>query len=342
MRKTILKLTLIIITLFITHPLVNATEIESEKAIILQKNDGNKIVYISGKESNEFIYALSNNDSEEDLEFQSYVKDSNGKNVIYIEKDENFKNIFIKEGEKVSKFDINNVETITEEDILNVESLTKKINIDCEQQKTSNETKEDGTIVDKTQGKIVINDDGEYKYDIFEIVDNNSSCKELEQNAVNLYAELNKNSTYNNTYDKLVSELAIKNYYTLLVKNANWKSAENREIIEDENAQNDEKFLVLVGKLENGKITKTDIQIMNCTREDKAGKDYASYGETKQIENKAEEPVENEEEQVKKFALPVTGENIAIYVALGIVVIAIIVVIIRVKKLGTKENTNDK
>lgn len=332
MKRSILKLTSMIMVLmlaimlviFSKPPLVESAEISSENAIILQKTNGEKIIYISGKEETEFTYALSDNNNEDDVEFQAYIKDTNGRNVVYIENGKEYKYLLINEKGKVSAFEISNMDVITEQEVSVIENLTKKFNVDVEVT-DAEVTNEDGVTTTTSTGKILIKDDGIYKYEMFEIVDKNSSVNKINENALNLYNALNNLNSLKTTYEKLESELLIRDYYNLLLKNVNWHSADNNEILQNENSENGEVFAILLGKVESGEVVETDIQFMNCSREDAEGKMYSTVEETKQIETKT--------------ALPVTGENLALYIGLGIVMIAIVALVIRTKKLSSKGKT---
>lgn len=335
MKKSILKLTSMIMVLmlaimlviFSKPPLVKSAEITSENAIILQKNSGEKIIYISGKEATEFTYALSDNNNLDDAEFQSYIKDTNGKSVVYIESNKEYKYLLINENGNISTFEISNMDIITEQEVSTIENLTKKFNVSVEVT-DAEVTNEDGTTTSISTGKMSINDDGIYKYDMIEIIDRNSSVSQIDKNALNLYNELNNLKSLQTTYEKLKSELLIRDYYNLLLKNANWHSADSNEVLQDEESEDGEVFAILLGKVESGKIVETDIQFMNCFRKDAEGKMYSTVEETKQVEIKT--------------ALPVTGENLALYIGLGAIIIAIIVLVIRAKKLSSKGKQNEQ
>ena len=90
----------------------------------------------------------------------------------------------------------------------------------------------------------------------------------------------------------------------------------------EESVQGD-KYIVLLQKLENDNIVATDIQILNCFESEEIVK------ETEKVPVKV------------TTKLPVTGEDITLYVILGIIILVIIAVIVRIviiKSKGKNEN----
>ena len=94
--------------------------------------------------------------------------------------------------------------------------------------------------------------------------------------------------------------------------------------LQPENSQKGEKFIVLIQKLQAGNVVESDIQFMTCDRADDADVEYTNTTITKTIE--------------KKTALPITGENLALYIILAVIIVAIVIVAIRMRYLKGKEN----
>ena len=67
---------------------------------------------------------------------------------------------------------------------------------------------------------------------------------------------------------------------------------------------------------------------MTCDREDDANVEYTEKQENKVVEKRTE--------------LPVTGENLFLYIALGVVIFAIVIVCIKIKKEGNESKNAKK
>lgn len=321
MLKLVSTLIIVIIGLAII-PMYSKAVDEAKELIILKKSNGEQVIYIKDMDAIDFKYAFSDSD-ENNLSYTSAVKESNGVNVATLEADKTYKYMFIKEENKNSKVELDSAKIITEDDLKEIESLTKVIEVETAESNSNISKKEDGTTVTKTTGKIRIKADGTYQYEMWEVLDNNNSSKELNQTAVELYDQLSKLEKETNMYSKLQTEITIRDDYKKLLEEAKWEDATNKEIMQPENSQNGEKFVVLIQEVKDGKTVKTDVQFMTTAREDAEDVEYTNTVQTKVIE--------------KKTKLPVTGENLVLYIIFGVVIIAIIVLAIKMKQKG-KEN----
>ena len=327
MKKTTVKLTsaiLIIIALAIMPKTVNAAE--KIEGIILEKADNEKIIYIKGMEEKEFKYAFSNEKETSNANFITSSKDTNGEYVAFIEGEETYKYMFIASGENTEIIELSTMKSITENDIKEIENLTKTIKISTNQS-NSQITKNGDTTVTETQGKIVIEDEGAYQFQSIEILDKNNSTAKLNETAVELYNKLQELQKVNKMYDKLLTEITIKEDYESLKENAKWENAENKEILQEQNSQDGEKFLVLIKEVKDEKTVRTDVQFMTCRRQDEADVEYTNTTETKIVEKKTE--------------LPVTGENLALYIVLAVVVVAIIILVVKMKSENGKHGKHN-
>ena len=319
---------LIIFAIIILPIVVKA--VDEANGIILEKSVNEKLIYVKDMENTEFKYAFSNGDDATSAMYVTATKDSNGKYVAILDDGNSYKNMFVMVGDDTSKastVNLENAKSIKAGEVEEVEKLTKIIDVKTDESETSFENN-DGTVVTTTIGKIVVTDEGKYQYQLIEVVDKNSSTKKLNKTAVELYNQLDTLKNADTMYDKLTAEITIRDNYKKLLNDAEWKDAKNeKEILEPENSVKDEKFLVLIQEVdENGDTVRTDVQFMTCNREDDSGE-----GKTETKEKKVE----------KKTKLPVTGESLAIYIALGVVVLAIIVLAIKMKK-EKAQNNEDK
>ena len=309
--KLICAVLIIIFALSMMPLYVSAAD--EAKGIILEKSNGDKIIYIKGEESKEFKYAFSDDDDTSNLGYMTSLEDGNGNYVGLLEQEKTYKYMFIKDGDKI---ELEELDSISEEEINELETLTKRINVNFEEKDTT-VSNDNGTVVTKTTGKIVVTDSGNYQYELIEIVDKNNSVSELNETATELYSKINELNNENKIYDKLSNYITIRDDYKKLVNDANWEDAKNKEILEPENSQSDEKFIVLIQEIKDGKSVRDDIQIMTCKREDAKDVEYTEKQETKTIE--------------KRTKLPVTGENLALYIILAVVIISIIVLFVKMK-----------
>ena len=321
MKNSILKLTsmilIILLALSIMPTAVRAAD--NTEGVILEKTDGEKVIYIKDMDATEFKYAFSNDDNESSVAYVTALKDSNNEYVALLE---TYDYMFIKNGENTSKIELDTLEKITEEEIKEVEKLTTIINVSTDESE-SKVSNNDGTTVTTTTGKIVIKDKGDYQYQLLEVVDKNGSTKTLNETAVELYNQLSKLNNASKMYDKLIAEVKIRDDFEKLLKDAEWKDAENSEILQPKDSQEGEKFVVLIREVDGDDTVREDVQFMTCGRKDDEGVEVTEKETTKKVE--------------KKTALPVTGENLALYVVFGIIILAIIILVIRMKKAKNNE-----
>ena len=314
MKNSVLKLmSIILITLFVISIIPMAVMAANTDAVILEKTDGNKIIYIKGMDQTEFKYAFSNNES--DATSATYItatKDTNSEYVAFLAAGETYKYMFIQNGENTETIQLDSLKTITEKEIAEVEKLTKIIKVSTDES-DSKITKDGDTVITTTIGKITVTDKGDYQYELIEIVDNNSSAEKINETALKLYNQLKTlNSDGVKMYEKLLAETTVRDNYKKLLENASWTDAKNKTISEPKDAQNGEKFVVLIREVKDGKTVREDVQFMTSSRADDKGAG-------------------------KKKKLPITGENLALYVIFGIIILAIIVLIVRMNKAKKDE-----
>ena len=324
MKNSILKLTSIILIIFLALSIMPTAvrAADSTEGVMLEKTNGEKVIYIKNMDNTEFKYAFSNNDDATSATYVTALKDSNNEYVALLEKDQTYNYMFIKDGENISKIEIDTLDKITEEEIKEVEKLTTIIGVSTNESE-SKVSNNDGTTVTTTTGKIVIKDKGDYQYQLIEVVDKNGSTKNLNETAVELYNQLSELNNASKMYDKLIAEVKIRDDFKKLLKDAKWEDAKNNEIIQPKDSQEGEKFVVLIQEVDGNDTIREDVQFMTCGRKDDEGVEKTEKETTKKVE--------------KKTALPVTGENLALYLVFGIIILAIIVLVIRMKKAKNNE-----
>lgn len=338
MKNSIKKMVGIILTIIFVIAIIpsftHAVDSETE-AVMLEKDEG-YIIYIKGLKTTDFKYAFSNSEeATDDLVYTTCQTDTNGENVAYLEKSETetYNYMFIatsgEDGEvTTTTVELATLKSITEEEIAQIDALTTKIAVDTEKTYSYSTTAEDGTTVTTTVGKIVITEEGDYayQYQLIELnsYDTNSTVTSVNETAEELYEQITALETASDMYDKLSIMITIRDDVASLLENASWEDVKDLAILQPEEAQKGEKYIVLIQKLDGSNVEESDIQIMTCARVDDEGAEYTNVTSTEVVE--------------KKTALPVTGENLALYIALAIIIVAIIVIAVRMKYLKGKSN----
>ena len=108
MKNSILKLTSIILIIFLALSIMPTAvrAADSTEGVMLEKTNGEKVIYIKNMDNTEFKYAFSNNDDATSTTYVTALKDSNNEYVALLEKDQTYDYMFIKDGENISKIEI--------------------------------------------------------------------------------------------------------------------------------------------------------------------------------------------------------------------------------------------
>ena len=77
---------IILLALSIMPTAVRAAD--NTEGVILEKTDGEKVIYIKDMDATEFKYAFSNDDNESSVAYVTALKDSNNEYVALLEKDQ--------------------------------------------------------------------------------------------------------------------------------------------------------------------------------------------------------------------------------------------------------------
>lgn len=335
MKKFKTKLTgaIVLAILLIIVPVIVLAVTKDGIQIISKTTDaGNKeyLVYIKELQNTDFLYAISDSDktAEANLEFVTSATDGEKNNVAIIENSEKLSEdtyLYIRYDEagktKTEIVKIDFTDTLDENDIKYLENTTKRIDTEITEDIVSKKETVDGVEKTITVGGLKINENTEgatYYYELVKATEN-----EEYQKLIDLANELNEES-YNSKdmYTKMQVINEFNTLYNKLIKDANWKEVIDKEIRQPENAVEGDKYVVLIKKVEEDGTETTDVKLM-----------------TSKI-NTFEEKEPERQETVKvqeTTKLPITGDNIILFVILAIVVLALIIVFIRMKKLNKKE-----
>jgi len=319
MRKTKIIITLLIaIMCIISMPIKsNAT---NEELVIVKQTEEEYIIYLKQYLNQEFEFAYSNNSQEDEanLEFKPSALDSaeeGANNIAYVDNQtlSMFANptymwLKVKGEIKISAREINLQDNITKEKLEAVGTTSKIIPITLEQEQIVNEVNEEGTKITETVGVAKISEEiTDGKYQIIK--------RKATENTEKLYA-LAELIEKNEFTDKYTGIKANKEYFELYnseinnLKEENWKTVENSKIAQPIDAKTGDQYILY---LKTGNLI--DVHYLTSYRE---------YDE--QIVK----------EQITTL-LPHTYDNNTILVALGIVILAIILVTARIIILKKKE-----
>lgn len=324
---------LMVVMIFAIMPL--EVQAVNENFRIVKSNE-DYIIYIAGFEDTEFAFAFNNNAevNPEELNYINNWTDSNGVNVACL--DDGFGldltqkvYLWVKDlsnNEVLSKAELDLNEVLDLAKLSELNTLTKRIDVDTTQ-KDNVEEVSGGVKITKELGKIIIKDtqDGIFKYDIYKLSKNNDAAKLVD------LLEKAENLSDKEMIEKIDLLKETEQAFEALIANANWKDVSENEIKQPEDSVEGDRYLVLLqetGLIEqlntdSNNVT-IDLQILEC-----------NYKEKHTI---ASEKVPLRTASI----LPVTGEEIGLYVFFAVVIVLIAIVVIRIFFLSRKNKNEDK
>ena len=284
------------------------------------------IVYIQELMQTNFASAVSNSAStpEQDLDFVT-ARDGEGNYVAQIDANAvtgDTTYLYVKydgqESTEVLELDLSNA--LDKTDMEYVENTTKRIDTETVEKLEEINEEIDGVQTTLTVGglRITDTDNATYEYQLTKVTDNTPYSRLVE-----LADELNsENYDQKDMYSKIQLTSEFYNLYNQLIDGATWTEVSNNEIRQPSDAITGDEYVVLIRKTtENGTVT-TDAKLMLS--------EITPYEEREDVE---------ETRVVQETAkLPITGDSIVLFVALAVVVIALIIVFARMKKLNKKED----
>lgn len=326
MKKTkVSKLTLIFAIFIMTIALLQGFSLaQSENIQMIKKNNEEYMIYIEELLDQEFQFAFSNDTNNENLKFYESATDKveNGNHIAYIDStiyNQSFKEksnvyLWIKQGDvykiEAQKVDLN--DAISEEEIQSLNQLTKKISVEIGNKDLPVENK-DGVTQNVKIGTINITDNKteKYYYQIVKAINDTDTSRIIELvselnvlDGKNIYEKLSVYNEFKQTYSKVAPKLDEKDW---------WNEVQDYTIEQPVDSKKGDKYIVWIKD-----SSKVDFQIMECND------DYLPEYENKKTVVK----------EVTK--LPVTGASIAVFVALGIILVLIVLVVIVKKNNGKK------
>lgn len=329
MKKFELKLTGVVIALIIIALLIPTKVLGANEELQIVKTEQDYIIYVKDLAKTEFDFAISDKDNatEMELNYINSVEDEEGNQVAFVtqtkynnELSTNAHNyLYIKTTEGVEIKEINFDDAFDKAKMEEVETTTKRMETEVVTDIIEKDEEVEGVKVKVTVGglKIIDTDQATYYYASTKLpAEKYTELMELAEQINSSYNEMDM-------YERIKTAKQFYNLYNELKGLQNWLEVENMTIMQPNDAQKGEQYVVYLKKLDEDGNETIDVKLMTSYRED----------EEEKIPGKTETRV------VKETAkLPITGDSIILFVVLAAIVIIAIIVFIRMKKLQNKEN----
>ena len=329
MKHSKLKLMLAIIIFSILIVSVTSIFATNEKIQILQKANEEYMIYIQNhlEESFEFAFSNDKNANKEELSYRNAATDTAEEGANYIAYvDENLYKMYFAQSTYlwarsldgtyfVEGIEVQLNDSITDEEAELANNITKIIQVDTTQILNKPTEIINGVETTKTVGKVAVQEEGTTYYQLLK-VPNDGKYSEF----IKLAEKISNNQIQNNIYSKLEVAKEFSKLYQELVPattDANWTLVENNEILQPEEAKDDEQYILWL-KNENGNNIKLDVQFLNCFE------DYKKEVISEKVTTK----------------LPVTADDPTLFIILAALVVVLIVVLIIRKVAIKKDNTS--
>ena len=313
---------------------------KSENVQMIKKSEKEYLIYVSGL-NQEFDFAFSNNSDidKTTLIFKDSALDKteNGNHIAYIDsslyteyfKDQTKTYLWVKQGEeyKLEAEQLILTDALSQEDIEEFNSVTKKfyngteqVKIEVGQKELPQEETTEGVTITRKIGTLNIVNGGETTYSykmvrategsdaekLIKLAEEMNKLNELDENA--MFEKLSVYSEFKTVYNKLVPT----------VNDENWAEVKESTIEQPQGSKTGEQYLVWMKQESEEQNPVIDVQIMTCKDEYK-------------------EEYEKQEVIIKETTkLPITGDNVVLFVIAGIVIALISVVLILKNKDSKK------
>ena len=315
--KLIIVAIIFILGLIAIHTSVFAS---NENVQILEKNTGDYIIYVKDNLNTDFEFAFSNDKLADKniLTYYSAETDSNGNKIAFVNSETislfsapTYMWVKTEADYVLEGIEIDLSKAINENDLQIAANLTKIIKVDTTKTNTIEETI-DGKKVTTTVGKVVLTEQGDYSYILIEEPDSEDYDKLTE-----LATRISKFNSETDMYTQIQVYSEFLNIFTKLTPNDNaeWVDLKGNEIIQPEDTEDGEKYILWIKEVGADQTANLDIQFLIS---------YKQYSEEKIIEKITTK-------------LPVTYDNNTLLIVFGVLVLAIIIVCIRIKMLNKRE-----
>ena len=278
------------------------------------------IVYIQELVNTNFLYAVSDS-TDTPLTYETASTDGEGNYVAIIsEADVEAGNTVLHIEGRQEPIELDFTQVLDREDMEYVENTTKRIGTDIVSYLVETDEEINGvrTKITVSGLQITDTDNATYQYQLMKVNEGTSYSRLVE-----LADELNaENYDQKDMYSKIELTSEFYTLYNQLIERATWETVVNNEIRQPSDAIEGDQYVIFIRKTaEDGTVT-TDAKLMVSQ--------ITPYEQREDVQ---------ETRTVQETAkLPITGDSIILFVALAIVVIALIIVFARMKKLNKKED----
>ena len=337
-RISLKLLSVLAIILFIAVIPIAVLAVTNENVSIISTiNDESKqeyIIYIKETLEQKFKFAFTTNANpgEMDLTYINSISDL-GKNQVAFLDAETYEKISIEnkpifmwakdENDNLilKGIQIDLTKSITKENINDVETLTKRIEVEIADSEEDTTTIRNENIegVDEIANvgyvKIVENENGStYYYEMTKL-----PGEEKYNQLMTLVEKIKEEYDEMDMYEKIQIGEQFNKLYSEVTSEAKWQKVENMTIKQPEESVAGDKYIVVLKKVDKKGTTTMDIQFLTA---------FDSYKPN----------VIKEEIIVQETTkLPITYDSIALFVALGVIVLLVVLVFVRMKKLNKQD-----
>lgn len=329
LTNRVMLCSLLIITIITLLPAFSFAQ--SENIQMIKKSENEYMIYVSGLLDEEFQFAFSNDatvDKSTLVDFKDSATDQleNGNHIAYIDSDlyttyfEGKDNTFlwVKQGEsyKLEAEKVKLSKALSEDEIQSFNLVTKAIEVEVGEKELPTETV-NGVEISHKIGTIKITDDqtATYSYEMVKATEGSEAEKLIELakkmntlNDTNIFEQL---SVYNEFKEVYLNLMPAEN-------DTKWTKVNDYTIEQPQDSKKGDRYLVWI-KQETVENSVIDVQIMICDN------DYTPEYETQEVVIK------------ETTKLPITGDNLVLFVVAGIILALIIAVV--VLKVKNKKET---
>lgn len=296
----------------------------NEEMQIVKTDDEAYMIYIKELQNTSFEFAIMQNlDTKEiDKNYMQSVEDDNGNQVAFIsnEKYEEIKGqnnyLFVKKDGKlvIEGKELDFSQAFTKQSMEEVELTSKKIETQLVTDIIEKDEEVNGVKVKITVGGLKINakENSNYYYAITKLPsDKYDTLKELADKINTDYEKIDM-------YSKIELTKQFYSLYKDLATEQDWQQVNNYTIIQPSDSKKDEQYIVYIKEVNENQNETIDVKFMTSYRED----------EEEKIPGRTEQKIVKETTK-----LPITGDSIALFVILAVLVIGAVIVFIKIKKL---------
>lgn len=325
-QRLMLIISVMLIAVMVFMPSYAKAATDEKLAVV--NTSGNYLIYIDGLLNDEegFEFALSNSKDETNLVYENSATDNAGNAVAFYDaNNQKFANVDISKpvyvyvnGKKdMQGLEVNLTESITQEELDNIEKITKTIPVTTEKESVEYTETVDQLNLVTIVGSVKIqeneeNKNAKYSYQLIKLPANDERYNTL----WNLLTEFNKDYNEMSVNEKINLSTEFSKLYTELINSAEWTKVNSDLMIETPEEEADTKYILFLKEELNGNVT-YDAQFLTSDKEP-----FDKYKK------------EDDKIIVKRRTskLPITGDSIALFIALAVIIVAIILVRRKMKK----------